>query len=130
MTGRIIHLPGDGHREIQALLPWYLNETLDPAEAGRVRAHLAQCPECQAELRDETRLAAALTEISLDGGMFDVEHGWKRMSRQIELESSSPDPRALESHLPGSQPEAPAPRRSPAAPQPPKAPPPGRPPVE
>ena len=35
------------HDEIDLLLPWYVNETLDQAEHERVANHVATCNECQ-----------------------------------------------------------------------------------
>ena len=35
------------HDEIDLLLPWYVNDTLDPAEHDRVANHVANCKECQ-----------------------------------------------------------------------------------
>ena len=35
------------HDEIDLLLPWYVNDTLDPAEHDRVTNHVATCRECQ-----------------------------------------------------------------------------------
>lgn len=35
------------HDEIDLLLPWYVNDTLDPAEHERVADHAATCKECQ-----------------------------------------------------------------------------------
>ena len=35
------------HDDIDQLLPWYVNETLDPAEHDRVANHIATCAECQ-----------------------------------------------------------------------------------
>lgn len=40
--------PDDGHP--RTLLPWYLTETLGPAERAQVHAHLERCADCQAEL--------------------------------------------------------------------------------
>ncbi|MGC1303582.1 MAG: zf-HC2 domain-containing protein, partial [Caulobacteraceae bacterium] len=87
MTGRIIHLPGDVHREIQSLLPWYLTDTLDEIETARVRAHLGQCAECQGELRNEQRLATEVSAAPVDAGTFDADHGWKQINRLMEQES-------------------------------------------
>ena len=35
------------HDEIDLLLPWYVNDTLDPAEHDRVANHVVACAECQ-----------------------------------------------------------------------------------
>jgi hypothetical protein len=35
------------HDEIDLLLPWYVNDTLDPTEHDRVANHVATCKECQ-----------------------------------------------------------------------------------
>ncbi len=35
------------HVEIDLLLPWYVNDTLDPAEHDRVAAHITTCATCQ-----------------------------------------------------------------------------------
>lgn len=46
-----LHLvSGDGpHQETRLLLPWLLNGRLDADERERLMAHLAACPECQAD---------------------------------------------------------------------------------
>jgi anti-sigma factor RsiW len=89
MTGRIIKLRGDRHHEVQSLLPWYLNGRLDADERAEVEAHLKDCPECQAELRDERILGAEIAtlpigETSIAGAPGDVEHDWALMRRRIE----------------------------------------------
>ena len=40
---QIIHFRGSPHDEVQELLPWFVNGTLDTDEAERVEAHLASC---------------------------------------------------------------------------------------
>ena len=86
MTGRIIQMPGDAHREIQSLLPWYLLGGLDENERTLVKAHVSHCAECQAELRNDPRLAALIADLPVDAAP-DVEHGWRLMSRAIEQEA-------------------------------------------
>ena len=43
-------LPLDPHATLVALLPWYVNDTLSPAERAAVDQHLGECPACRAEL--------------------------------------------------------------------------------
>jgi anti-sigma factor RsiW len=84
MTGRIIRLRGDRHQEVQSLLPWYLTDRLEASERAEVEAHLAECPECQAELRTERRLGAEVAAASVVASSGDAEHGWAQMRRRIE----------------------------------------------
>lgn len=48
------------HDEIDLLLPWFVNETLDPAEHDRVAAHLAACSICQENVALLTDVQAAV----------------------------------------------------------------------
>ena len=48
------------HEELELLLPWYVNGTLEAAERAALDDHLAGCPRCRAELAREEGLAAAL----------------------------------------------------------------------
>ena len=88
MTGRIIQLPADRHREIKSRLPWYAKGGLDASERAEINAHLSECAECQAELRDEHRLAAEIADLPKSEAALDVEHGWNAIRRQIEQESA------------------------------------------
>ncbi len=47
------------HEQVDLLLPWYVNDTLDPAEHDRVAMHVATCPQCQESivLLDEVQAA-------------------------------------------------------------------------
>ena len=48
------------HDEIDLLLPWYVNDTLDPAEHERVANHVATCKECQESVSLLTDVQAAV----------------------------------------------------------------------
>lgn len=84
MTGRIIHMPADDHRDIQSLLPWYLSGKLEGAERDRVQAHLGQCADCRAELAAEHRLSREIAGMPAEAGVPDVERGWRRMSQSLD----------------------------------------------
>jgi anti-sigma factor RsiW len=75
--GRTIPLPGDPHRDVQSLLPWYVTDRLDAAERARVESHLRQCPQCQADERFERRMEAQLAGLPIQ---LDVD--WTRRSRR------------------------------------------------
>lgn len=47
------------HRRTWELIPWYVNDTLDPAERDRVETHLATCAACRAEVELCEKLVAA-----------------------------------------------------------------------
>jgi hypothetical protein len=51
-VGELLHLHND-HEQAQALLPWYVNDTLDPEESAFFEAHPADCDECRTELAAE-----------------------------------------------------------------------------
>jgi hypothetical protein len=78
---RIIRLHDDNHWELQRLLPWYVTGRLEPAEHARVEAHLAECVECQEEVRFERGLAETVKDLPLD-----AEVGWRRLERRLKAE--------------------------------------------
>ncbi|MFN7959953.1 MAG: zf-HC2 domain-containing protein [Thermoanaerobaculia bacterium] len=53
------------HGEIELLLPWYVNQTLDDTEIAWVESHLAECAECRAEVEASRDLAQALRASAL-----------------------------------------------------------------
>ncbi len=82
MTGDVIPLHGDPHRDILALLPWYAKGLLDDKDRAAVDMHLRACPACQAELAQETKLHAVLTMASIPSNISaDVDQGWAAMQR-------------------------------------------------
>ena len=54
--GTILQLH-DAHEQVQMLLPWHVNGTLDPAESALVETHLEACAECRADHAAEVALA-------------------------------------------------------------------------
>jgi hypothetical protein len=77
--GHIIQLHDDPHGAAQSLLPWYVNGTLDPAEATLVEAHLAACADCRADLEADRALGRQVAGLSMD-----VEHGWAAMRARMD----------------------------------------------
>src|SRR4051812_36783436 len=80
MSGQILHLEPDPHVAVQRMLPWYLTGRLETAEHDAVETHLAQCPECRAEL--ETERQWQLLQPG-HGAQMDVEDGWARMRARL-----------------------------------------------
>lgn len=80
----IIKLRNNPHDEVQELLPWFVNRTLDDADTKRVEAHLDECSECRAELELERQLAAAI-----ENSPTDSRPAWERMERKLKPSGKS-----------------------------------------
>ena len=65
------------HDEIQRLLPWFVNGTLDEAMQQAVREHLQSCPSCHAAYEWASRERAAIYLEQLP--VPDVEASLARM---------------------------------------------------
>ena len=76
-------MDSDEHREVQALLPWYVTGRLDADEQAQVRAHVEACADCQAEVRTEERLEAEVARLPLD-----VERGWADMRTRLAADAA------------------------------------------
>ncbi len=57
-NNRMEHSPE--HHEVSALIPWYVNETLDEQERERVEVHVGACPLCRDELAAQRRICASI----------------------------------------------------------------------
>jgi hypothetical protein len=114
MTARILPLDTDPHRAVQALLPWWLNDTLAPQERAAVQAHLADCAACRAALEFEHELQAAETLVTLEDagppGAQDLEPAWAAMAQRLAAVPAEP-----QAALPIDQPLPPTQRPRPAA---------------
>jgi len=58
--GNRIHAPGE-HREVSALLPWYVNGSIGEQDRQRVDAHLSACADCRNDLAQELRVYRGMT---------------------------------------------------------------------
>jgi len=54
------------HERVAALLPWYVNGTLDRDEHGLVERHLAVCLRCRTDVAGERRVAHAMRDIETE----------------------------------------------------------------
>ena len=64
MSGRILPLKGSEHTEVDALLPFYVNGTLQGEELERVAQHVAGCEHCRREADWLREVFAACDEIA------------------------------------------------------------------
>ena len=103
MSGQILRLEPDPHVVVLRLLPWYLTGRLETAEHDIVETHLAQCPECRAEL--ETERQWQLLHPG-HGAQVDVEEGWARMRARLAGEVPVTAPAPLITAMPHPAPRA------------------------
>jgi len=87
MTRRIIPLPRDSHRDLNALLPCYVAGRLDETEDAEVRAHLSHCADCRAEMLDEPALMQEIVDLPIGADAWGVEHGWASISWSLAREA-------------------------------------------
>jgi Putative zinc-finger/Fervidolysin N-terminal prodomain len=65
MSGQILKFP-DPHQTADALLPWFVNGTLEGEELALVQRHLGECARCRQELESLQRFAAAYVGSELE----------------------------------------------------------------
>lgn len=68
MTGQILNFDDPVHREMEVLLPWFVNGTLKADELMSVELHLKECVRCQREVNwlREMRMAYVGSETVPD----------------------------------------------------------------
>ena len=81
--------PPGRNPEIEALLPWYLNGTLDARETRQVESYLRDVPEAQEELEWWRSVGRTVSE---QGAAPQDDLGWARLSRRLRHERISPSP--------------------------------------
>ena len=75
--------------EIEALLPWYLNGTLDARETRQVERYLRDVSEAREELDWWRSVGRTVSE---QGAAPQDDLGWARLSRRLRQERISPSP--------------------------------------
>ena len=81
----IIRLHGDPHAQVQRLLPWYLNGSLDGEEAAQLEAHLEDCAECREDLKAEEAMARQIRTLP-----SDADRGWTALKARVEGGKAAP----------------------------------------
>lgn len=82
MTARIVNLQPDVHKVVDALLPWYVNGTLDEDERASVSQHLRECAPCRAEVHWLRDLHAACVSAESIPGAPRAFGGLRRKLEQ------------------------------------------------
>jgi anti-sigma factor RsiW len=80
------------HHEVFALLPWYVNSTLEEADRERVEAHLDNCTICREDLAAQQRICEAIeAQPALD---YMPVASLKRLQARLDAqgESAAPPP--------------------------------------
>jgi anti-sigma factor RsiW len=78
----VVKFDGEGHAEVESLLPWYVNGRLTPADRSLVESHLAGCARCRAELEREQALQAAFLSLPTST-IGDPETGLAAIHRRL-----------------------------------------------
>lgn len=89
MKARVFQLHGGEHDEVQAILPWYVNGTLDDARVQRVREHLAHCAACQGDLAWQERLRAAAPDAPAPAAAREVDRQWAALAARIASDTGA-----------------------------------------
>ncbi len=75
------------HQEISALLPWYVNETLEERDRQRVDAHVGVCASCREDLAAQLRICEAIAaQPAID---YMPAASLKRLQARIDAQTES-----------------------------------------
>jgi len=86
------------HLEVSALLPWYVNETLEEAARQRLEAHVGNCTTCREDLAAQQRICEAIAaEPALDYmPVASLKRLQARLDAQGESSAAPPAPPQLQ----------------------------------
>ena len=86
MTGQVLRFDAAAHKVVDALLPWYVNGTLEGEELEGVQRHLRECALCrqEAEWLRELYEACAVAEAAPG-----KSNAFRKLRSRLEAPSSS-----------------------------------------
>lgn len=77
------------HEEVNELLPWYVNGTLEGLEHARVEGHLGTCLKCRRALNEERRLKVLIEKSSHSN--VAAADGFEHLISRIDARSQERD---------------------------------------
>ena len=80
MNGRVLQF-GNGHHDVEVLLPWFVNGTLDDDDRLRVTAHLEDCTHCRGEVQS---LRALQAEYAHEDPVVDSGPAFRSLRAQLQ----------------------------------------------
>jgi hypothetical protein len=83
------------HHEVSALIPWYVNDTLDDRDCQRVDSHLTVCAVCRDDLAVQRRIYEAIdAQPSVD---YMPVASLKRLQARLDAQlAETPDSRVIQ----------------------------------
>jgi len=72
------------HQQAWEAMPWFVNGTISPELGARVRAHLADCPDCGAEYETQCELQQAVLAWNEPAGVAPAEPGLRDLLERID----------------------------------------------
>jgi hypothetical protein len=86
---RLFTFDDPAHRDTVALLPWYLNGTLDGVEHARVEQHVRECVACHGELDAQRGLREL---VRMEDAPPELGAALARLHAQLDQQSARPRP--------------------------------------
>jgi anti-sigma-K factor RskA len=90
VNGRVLPFEGRAHRDVEHLLPWYANGTLDDDDAQRVAAHLSECATCRGEVAAMHAVMHAGDVVAPHEDARDAERAWAHMHQRLHAARRTP----------------------------------------
>ena len=86
MTGQVLRFDAAAHKVVDALLPWYVNGTLEGEELEGVQRHLRECALCRQEVEWLRELYEACAVAEAAPG---TPNAFRKLRSRLEARSSN-----------------------------------------